>query len=197
MPLIDISTLRQHVPLGTEEEYQYDLLQIMLKECWDNVTARSWEWEVGRVELHEFKNEQVDNLYTRAPIQTLTMLEQRDLVSGDSFEAIDSDLYIVLEGTHIRLLDGRCFEELVQVTYDGGYAETPSGTEANATATPKDIIKALIVQGQFFLDRFGPEKVITKSQNFEGGSGVFEKADFHPLFLTLSKKYRRYAVRGL
>ena len=74
------------------------------------------------------------------------------------------------------------FNEVVEITYSGGYTETTA---------PAEVVKALETQARFLSERLSDAKIIVKSQNFEGGGGVLEDAELHPFFKKTAKKHLR------
>ena len=116
------------------------------------------------------------------PISSISKVEEKGLFENDSYSTIDPTTYVQFRERGLERL-GFYWSPFVRVTYTGGYDETTA---------PADVQYALLVQSRFRMARTADDaKLITKSQNFEGGGGVYMDADFHPIFASTVARYKR------
>lgn len=178
--MISISRMREELGLPPTQDPEVKRLRNMVIALWEETTKRPWNAETGRV---EFITPRVDTMHTvlldLVPATSITQVRVRSHGKSTTWSILDTDTYLLIGGRRLRRLDA-FWPDFVEVTYDGGVSEAD-----------EDIQQALALQARFIKERVGNEKLITKSQNFEGGGGVFEEAFLHPTFKSLAELKKR------
>lgn len=184
--MISIQRFRADVEFPSDDGV--DLVPIALAQVvslWERVTCRKWAREVGRVDVIEPKGARPSGIQLRLwPVETITKVEVACDMAGTGgwTELLAADGGWVLAAPRTLVRIARYWEPAVRVTYTAGYADD---------AAPADVLAALTTQAKFMRVRMSTSLLGTRSQNFEGGAGVFEKADLHPFFEAQAKRYRR------
>ena len=181
--MLTIPEFRAGLRLPIEEDEGLVALLADVVGLWESETGRPWNRRVGHVEVFEPVHAPGrDLLLALSPVETVTQV--RTLSRGDSTWVVmaSSDYLKVGLRTLKRVSTEWPRETAIEVTYTGGYADAPA-----------DVKRALVTQAAFMRDRLASEKLVTQSQNFEGGAGVFLKADLHPLFEAAAKRHARRA----
>lgn len=188
--MLPIPALRDHLKLGPERESELEALRDMVLAMWEQVTGRPWTRKVGHVEtiVRELDQQTLVDL-SLLPIETITKVEERVDPAVATWTTVAATEYELFYGRALERLTGY-WAKRVRVTYTGGYATEPTGLQQ---ACPPDVLRALLTQAQFTLQRLTGDRVALKSQAFEAGSTSFEKADFHPLFASIAWQRRRKA----
>jgi hypothetical protein len=168
--------------MGLPADQEQRLLQLRktVIDLWEAKTQRPWS-KATETKVFRFERIRDTKIFiSRRPI-TVTQIRERQM-RHDDWEITDSDEYWVdSEKGIIENLVG-WWEDLVEVTYDGGYEDDQA---------PDEILEALVVQAKFLNDRMSDSKVSLATQGFEGGSTSFLNADLHPFFLSVVKSYRQ------
>ena len=175
--VITIQKLREAIQLPATSEIEVELLRDQVISLWEETTKRLWNARTGHIQILTMRTTRMSTVYPELlPVSSYTSVEHRK--AGDDWVELETDDYIDL-GAKLRKISGYWYE-YVRLTYSGGTDEAD-----------EMIQRALITQAQFMVSRFAKDKIATQSQNFEGGAGVFLRADLHPLFKTLAKQYSR------
>lgn len=181
--MISESELRAEMNLPEGEDFTLASIRSEVVSLFERETGRPWDRRVGHVEI--FDPVYVpgrDLLLELWPVETIASVKTlgRD---ESTWTTRAASTYMKIGTRTLRSLSGDWPRETaIEVTYTGGVTD----------AAP-DIKRALIVQAQFMRQRTASEKLITQSQNFEGGAGVFLKPDLHPLFERAVKQHARRA----
>ena len=184
--MISISQLRDALKLAPELDHEIEARRDVVVALWESATQRLWNRRVDHVEIIRPRHDRLDTLLLELwPIESVTKVETRRLWETDWTE-LTSGWKLTGERELTRV--SAYWECEVRVTYTGGYTENPG---IGQTKTPAEIAAVLLVHAQFMQVRLAPERIAIKSQNFEGGSGVYEDADLHPLFKRLASARRR------
>lgn len=186
--MIKIEELRAELKLPPKEDAKLVGLLDEVVELWEQRTGRLW---LRREDYVQVLVPQTDASRTLSlalwPVEEVTKVEELDQYVTSEWEELDSAYYRVMFG---NVLEKRGFDTAwkptVRVTYTGGYAAVGS-----TYATPGDVKRALITQIKFMLGRLSDSNLLIKSQNFEGGSGVFEEAALHPMFERVARQKAR------
>lgn len=190
--MIALSKLREKLELPADDDGR-DLLDALVG-LWEDETKRLWTRRVAHVEtIRVNQAKRIYSLFLQLwPIETVTKVEERAL-SDSTWTELTADQYLLTDPNRNRLERvGTCWPALVRVTYTGGYTGEPTaGAVPPQNKTPQDIQEALLVQAKFMRERNVPGRVITQSQNFEGGAGVFLKPGLHPEFSRLAASKAR------
>lgn len=186
--MIDLSLLRRELsPSQDQEEYLTDIRDEVVA-LFEEVTGGLWNARTSYVEEFRFEARRIRSFWPKLrPVTTVTSLKwkwDRD----DDYEDVDADEYERVDDRfireHSRNRDAFWYP-YVQLTYDGGYTET---------TCPADIRRACVLQAKFMTARNSDGRLITKSQNFEGGAGVYEENWLHPFFKRITKQKVRAQV---
>lgn len=183
--LLDVKA-RQDLP-PVEDNKTLDLIAAV-EDQWVQLTNRSFSTPEAIVETQLMEGYAPKNLYTRVKhVETLTSIRDRYInhrdygtdsawvdVSVNDYELID------IVGGHIVRTTG-CWRTSVELTYVAGVADT---------SVPAAVKYALVTQVLHLRQRNANTLLTLKSQNFQGGKGVFHNADFHPIFTSTVKMYR-------
>lgn len=149
----------------------------------EDLTGYLWNSRTGYVEIVE--NTLVDSPNTvwlaLSPVTTLTTVEEKARASGATWTALASTAYELIGTRRLTKLSGN-FEDLVRVTYTGGYTDL---------TCPADIANALLAQAKFLASRLDSQKIALSQQAFEAGSTSFLSPDLHPLFAACVRSRRR------
>ena len=178
--MLSLSRLREVLGTPPEKDDEVEIIRAQVLAQWDTATFRSWGFQEDFVEtiipvyatkivyLKKFPVTAVTLVRTKSkrdPTWTTPQTTEYSQYGDNTLERFDTN-----------------WSELVEVTYSGGY------TEANS---PADVRQALEVQARFLAERLSDAKITVRSQNFEGGGGVFEDAAMHPFFAKMAKAKRR------
>ena len=183
--MISLSKLR--AALHPADDDLLPVLQASVIELWETQTKRRWQRQTVTEQFRQPAG-RVRSLFLEiTPVISITSVQVKTDLNTD-WEDADAEDYEVLNGNHLRrnipqraLASSSSFwPSFVQVTYEGGYDED---------STPADIEQVLLLQARFMTARNADGNIILRSQNFEGGAGVFERNTFHPLFDLLAKKH--------
>ena len=189
--LITDAQLRDALDLPASRDQEVSDMRDAVVALWEGATRRLWERRVGYVETFRPRYNARTLILSLGPVESVATVETAD-ADGSTFTALASTYYAA-GGRSIRLLDGSGFSfwpGQVRVTYTGGFTAEPASGQAE---TPADIRRVLETQARFMLKRTSDAMIATRSQNFEGGAGVFEQADWHPIFAAVAKRHRRLA----
>lgn len=175
--MITIQRLRKAINLPAERDEDLSFIKQAVISLWEEKTAMLWNLRTARVEIHRHRiSPRPRNLLLELqPATTITKVEERSTASGASWSTLTSSNYMLFGRRQLEKL-GSPWGEIVRVTYDGGVAEADN-----------DVQKALIVQAQFMIARFDDSKIAVSAQNFRGGAGTLEDADFHPFFKAMAE----------
>jgi len=179
--MISIAILRERLALPTEDDGKARDILSGIISLWETETKRLWNRRAGFVEtLRINTSKKISTIFLKLwPIEAVTKVEERSLSDAAWTELAATD-YLVPDLERNRLERIGCrWAPLVRITYTGGYT---AGATVGQYETPQDVVEALLLQAQFTRERNVPGRVITQSQNFEGGAGVFLRPDLHPLF---------------
>lgn len=180
--MISYSRLRRELnhPMDRDDELAWIRSEVV--QLWERATGRLWIRNATRVD--DFL--QTDEAGARTlllrlwPVQSIATVQVKTSESDVDWTTLVSTDWRIEGRRELRRIQ-RYWECLVRVTYSGGYLDDEA---------PPDILRALVVQARFMRDRFGA-KLTVRSENFEGGGGVFETADMHPYFDATAQRYRR------
>lgn len=176
--MISLSRLRAALSLSAGEDQKVERTRSVVIAQFEQDTGYLWnarEDYVQSSKIPEFSN--YVELALR-PVTTITLV--RTSVGAGGFSDLSSSNYMILNNRLLSLAGS--WPMFVEVTMDGGYDET---------TCPEDIQYALEVQAKYMLARQDAAHLVVRSQNFEGGSGVFESADRHPVFIAAVRAHRR------
>lgn len=192
--MISISKLREKLGISTAEDGDLrDILDGMVG-LWEEETKRLWSRRAGYVEnIRIDTSKRMYTLFLKLwPIETITKVEERALTST-TWTELTADQYLLVDPTRNRLERIGCsWPAMVRVTYTGGYVADPAaGADPAQNKTPLEIQDAMILQEKFKRERNVPGRIMTQSQNFEGGAGVFLRPDLHPLYAELVSHKKR------
>lgn len=183
--MITISQMRSRMNLPPSKDGELETIRAEVIAAWETATGRLWERRVDHVEVIRPRHQAIDTILLELrPVEAVSKVEVR--YDGDDWE--ETTDYQVDE--HRLIHTAGYWPDQVRVTYTGGYVATPGTGQAT---TPADVAMALHLQAHFVQIRMAPERIATKSQNFEGGQGVFEEATHHPYFAQLARAKRRLA----
>lgn len=182
--MISLAKLREGLNIPAGDDYLLADLRSQVILQWEEATGFLWDSKAAHVEI--FRLTQDPRPYTLflelIPVITVTKVEERSASGSSAWVVTDTANYDLLGRRSLENYAGR-WSALVRVTYDGG-----------ATSAPADIQRALIIQAQFLKSRLDSEKISLRSQNFEGGAGVFEDAFLHPFFKQLAKSKQKSLI---
>lgn len=181
--MIPISKLRERLKLPADQDSQYADIKASVVSLWEEETKRLWDRRVGYVEVLRVPPCTRKVLFLGLwPIEVVTKVEERTVDTADWTEIPSTDWLQTRENRLERL--GAFWLPVVRVTYTGGYvAADPT---VGQTKTPADVAEALLVQADFQLRRNRGQHMELRSQNFEGGAGVYETGTLHPFFKRLA-----------
>lgn len=183
--MISIGEIRSRLRLAPEKDGELETIRAEVIAAWETATGRLWDRRVGHVEVIRPAHEGIRSILLELrPVEAVTKVEVR--YDGDDWE--ETTDYQVDEHRLIHI--SGYWPDQVRVTYTGGYVANPGAGQAK---TPADVAMALHLQAHFVFIRMAPERIATRSQNFEGGQGVFEEATHHPYFAQLARAKRRLA----
>jgi len=180
--MIKVETLRAALVPALPPDRDAELPGIVAEVIaeWERETGRPWNYRDEYEELVLPRTERYTKVFLQLlPVDELATVEVRSR-AGEDWEELVEDEHFELVGRRMLERIGGYWERQVRVTYSGGYKEAPA-----------DIQNAFIVQAKFKLARFSDGKVVVKSQNFEGGGGVLETADYAPLFKSAAERHAR------
>lgn len=182
--MLSVSQLREKLGGGADLEPFLSDLRNAVVALWEQHTGRLWESREDYVEVIEPDTDRSRLIQLALwPVSELTKVEGR--ADGETTWTENSlDDYLLLNARLLRNVVGY-HEPLVRVTYTGGY--TPDGE----TACPRDVRMALLTQAEFMVARTSGNLLLLRSQNFQGGAGVYEEAHLHPTFKLLAQAYHR------
>jgi len=189
--VITVEHLRAALKLAPKDDEKLESLISEVVDLWETSTGRLWAYRENHMQLLVPQTEQSHVLFLELwPVQSVSLVEENSQSSVGEWETLETSDYSVQNGNVLMKLKASSFEgatgqwwdHAVRVTYTGGYT---------SATTPGDVRRALETQIRFMLSRFADDKIITKSQNFEGGQGVFEDAYLHPMFKALARRRAR------
>lgn len=188
--MIALSKFRAAMGLPTERDGELRDLLDGVVGTWEDATKRLWTRRAGFVETFRFDvTKRIYTLFLNLwPLEAITKIEEKTVDATD-WTQLDTDSFIVLDMTRNKVERiGRCWMPMVRVTYTGGYVPEPT---VGQFKTPLEIQEVLILQARFAQERNVPGRLITQSQNFIGGSGVFLRPDLHPAFARMADQKAR------
>lgn len=194
--MIALEKLREALKVAPKDDIELQSLLDEVVDLWEECTGRKWSRREDHVEILHPATDQSEVLFLELwPVESITSVEVRELDATSEWETLDSSSYRVEFGNVLRKLGvdavegiaGKWWRSDVRVTYTGGYSPT------TGAPTPGDVQRAIITQIRFMKARLDDAKLTVKSQNFEGGAGVFEDAWLHPTFRGLAKRRARKA----
>lgn len=178
--MLSISDVR--AALGSNprlEEFLEQYRQSVIK-LWERRTGRTWEYSASNTQVFQSLGTGVRSLWLpNRPVASITSVQQFE---DSNWATLASTDYFLLDDSRLDRIDGDLFEGVVKVTYAGGYT---------ADNLPYDVKTALLTQIKFVAARFASDKIILKTEGFEGGASSFETADLHPYFKAQAAHYRR------
>lgn len=180
--MISYPRFRKELGIDADQEEGIVGLREEVLDLWDRVTGRPWRYAASRVD--EFFND--DDCGVRTiwlhlwPVVSIASVEVKTGESDTDWTALTTLDWRLNGNREVRRIS-RYWELLVRVTYAAGYQDDQA---------PEDVLRALVVQARFLRARVG-DKLTVRSENFEGGGGVFEEADLHPYFKATAARYRR------
>lgn len=187
MSLITVPQIRKLMQTPPEDDELLQDDRDAVVALWEDRTCRLWERRAGYEYHTQAMGFRTNILWLPLwPVESIASVDWIDALGAT--DTIDAGNYHLRGDNQLVHENGPWaqFPEIV-VTLTGGYTY---GATAGQAETPAFVRKALLLQLQFEKARFQGERVITRSQNFEGGSGVFEKADLHPYFASQAKRHR-------
>jgi hypothetical protein len=178
--MISIQRLRQEVA-DTEQETMLAEIRQSVIELWERETGRAWLLREDYQQTFRLEHDMHSTLFLELlPVTEVTLVESRRSTST-TWEEIDAATYdLAPAGMLLRV--GTYWPTFVRVTYDGGYDDD---------SCPAAIRGALAVQARFMLRRMQDLSLTVRSQNFEGGAGVYFEPHLHPHFLSMAKAHAR------
>lgn len=179
--MISLARLRQVLGTPAEKDAEVEIIRAQVLAQWDTATNRAWAFTEDFVETHVEVYPTTLLYLQKFPITELSLVRTKNKRDA-TWTTLEVDDYTQYGINTLERLDAD-WSHITEVTYSGGY------TEANC---PADIKQALEVQARFLAERLSDAKLIVRSQNFEGGGGVFEDAAQHPFFAKMAKAKRRY-----
>ncbi len=187
--LITVAEVRKLTGTRPEDDEGLQDQRDSVVGLWEDLTCRLWERRVDHVYNTQAVSARTNIIWLPLwPVESITKIEhvERD---GD-IALIDATRYHLQGDNKVVYECGPWaqFEEII-VTFTGGYTANPTGVPLPAE-TPADVKRVLLRQLQFERQRFANDKIMIRSQNFEGGSGAYEKATVHPSFQALAKRKR-------
>lgn len=178
--MLSISEVRSALGSNTNLEEQLESIRQGVIALWERRTGRKWQLATGQTQIFTALGTGVQSLWIpNGPVTAVTKVEQ---LSSSTWTEITSGSYVLVDTTRIDRTDGLLFENVVKVTFTGGY---------DSTTCPYDIKTALLTQIKFMLARMSGDKVILRTEAFEGGASTYETADLHPYFKTQAQHYSR------
>lgn len=174
--MITLARLRQVLATPPEKDPEVELIRLQVLAQWDTLTKRSWAFQAGRVE--KVYPEGCSLYLSKFPITVITLVRER-AKGSTTWSTVTK--YEQIGKNELENLGGN-WNEVVEVTYSAGYTDV---------TVPADIRQALEIQARFLTERTSDGKLIVRSQNFEGGGGVYEDAFYHPYF----KKTAEHNIR--
>lgn len=149
----------------------------------EELTGYLWNARTGYVEILENTLRDCADVVwlSLSPVTTLTTVEEKARASGATWTALASTDYELIGAHRLTKLTGS-FEDLVRVTYTGGYSDT---------TCPSAIANALLAQAKFLASRLDDQKIAISQQAFEAGSTTLLSPDVHPLFASCVKTHWR------
>lgn len=170
--MIPFEEFRSRVGFAAGSDSRVESLRSMVIALWEAETGLLWNKRTAHVEVvHNWRKARTIFLQL-TPVTSITKVEERTSSVSDDWEEITTTGYwMLLSSRKVRYLRSTVWPEFVRFTYDGG-SDDVSG----------DIKESLVAQAKFLRNRLGDDKIVVRSQNFEGGSGVLERADLHPMF---------------
>lgn len=185
--MISIPKLRELAEFDTSREPQLVSVRDEVVALWETVTGRLWTARTGYVQTIQPEHDRVDTLFLElSPVTSITTVRSRPLTSGVSGGA---SWTTHTEGTDFDLIGDRrllrygLWDDLVEVTYDGGTSDA-SG----------EIQRALAVQARFIILRTEEGRVIAREQAVkDAGTAAYERADLHPYFRDVAARHTRVA----
>ncbi len=179
--MISVGELRRELHLPPEEDDRLEALRQEVIDLWETETGRPWNERTGFVEILEPASRTTQDLFLDVePVATVTEVKERSLTES-AWTIVPATEYELIAPRRLHRFSGY-WTGMVRVTYTGG-----------TTDAPADVKRALLLQARFLIDRMSDAKLITQSQNFEGGAGVFVPANLHPFFKSLAEAKRRSA----
>lgn len=178
--MITIARLRDALALDPTRDAELSLIRSQVIGGWEELTKMLWDERADHEEIFEPRGSQHDTLLlSLQPVTAISTVEVREAFDS-GWTTLADTAYMQIGRRQLRRIDGFYWPELIRVTYDGG-----------TDAADESIQAAMIIQARFMISRTDAGKIITKSQNFEGGAGVFESADWHPHFKALAELKKR------
>lgn len=178
--MLSASEVRAALGSNVNLEPQLESIRQGVIALWERRTGRKWKLASGQTQTFSALGAGVQSLWiSNGPVSAVTKVEQ---LNDGAWEELSSDSYVLVDTTRIDRTDGLLFENVVRVTFTGGYDET---------TCPYDIKTAMLTQIKFMLARMSGDKVILRTEAFEGGASSFETADLHPYFRAQAQHYTR------
>lgn len=190
--MISLPYLRQSFQFSPKEEARALALIDAAVDLWESATRGLWKARTGHSETVQLGASTCGSLFLRlSPVTAIANVEERGSwgdhgvpsIDGD-WEALTADDYVLLSPRELKRARSASWSPYVRVSYSGGYA--------NDTA-PDDVLRAIAVQVAFDAKRNDDFRLVTSSQNFEGGAGVFLDSRAHPLFTAAARRHVRKA----
>jgi hypothetical protein len=179
--MITRENFRNMVGLSAEQEDEMEILRGEVIALFEGATKRLWNAREGFIEVITPRGSRPTLIFLNLwPVTSITTVEVREARETD-WDEVASTKYKLVGTRRLERVTGTWARE-VRVTYDGGVEEAD-----------EQIQRALAVQAKFMMARLQDENVAIRSQNFEGGSGVYETANMHPLFKMITKSKVRKA----
>ncbi len=186
--MIALSKLREDLGLPMEQDDKLQAILDGMVASWEDRTKRLWKRRAGYVEYFRFTKRLYTLFLGLWPVETITKVEVKALAET-TWTELTADEFVLVDPLRNRVERIGCpWSEQVRITYSGGYTEAPISGQYG---TPQDVQDVLILQERFVRQRTTASNLITSSQNFQGGAGVYLRSDFHPLYQAAIEEKKR------
>ncbi len=190
--MISLKYLRQSFAFSPKEEAKTVAGIAAAVDLWESVTRGLWKARTNYVETVQPGAPTCRSLFLRlSPVTAIATVQERGSwgdhgavsIDGD-WETLTTDDFVLLTPRELVRARAGSWSPFVKVTYSGGYADD---------AAPDDVLRAIAVQVAFDAKRNDDFRIVTSSQNFEGGAGVFLDSRAHPMFTAAARRHVRRA----
>jgi hypothetical protein len=180
--MITLPELRAALSLDPSKDAELRLLRSQVEENFESaIGGRVIYREDFEYETELSHDQQKSITPSLLPILSIDSIEH----SSDAITWEEVDLTTV--GILKTFLHRRVgWKRFVRMTYTGGWTDQ---------TTPLEVKTALSLQVEYFRSRTDAAKLTVSSQTFVGGAGVFLAADYHPYFLQVANRHKRYTLR--
>ena len=151
---------------------------------WETATDGLWT-EALRVERVRVPRRKRTIRLQARPLTALTQVRVRTSESADWTILVgDVDFERDDDATSALRRIGQEWEELVEVTYTGGYTDSTS---------PLIVREALAIQVAFMIERDDSSRVAVRDASILDSQTSYLRAEMHPRFRSLARSHRRIA----